>query len=143
MTLPHLYVAGPMTGIPAFNFPAFEAAAADLRAAGYPVTSPHEVALSDGSAAGDHPWQDYVRADLIEMLRHAYAVAVLPGWENSRGANLEVHIAKTLEMPVRPVDEWLSRAQQLAGRSLRPEYPFPDIEVLGVVTGTTRPPVEG
>ena len=35
-----LYVAGPMTGLPDHNYPAFAEAAARLRAVGYEVESP-------------------------------------------------------------------------------------------------------
>ena len=35
-----IYVAGPMSGLPAFNFPAFHEAAADLRACGFDVVNP-------------------------------------------------------------------------------------------------------
>lgn len=38
MTRPHLYLCGPMSDLPDFNHPAFSAAAAELRAAGYRVT---------------------------------------------------------------------------------------------------------
>jgi hypothetical protein len=34
------YIAGPMTGLPEFNFPAFHAAAASLRARGFEVENP-------------------------------------------------------------------------------------------------------
>ena len=41
MTRPlHVYLAGPMTGIAEFNFPAFDAAAAKLRDLGYVVFNP-------------------------------------------------------------------------------------------------------
>lgn len=39
----HLYISGPITGMPDLNFPAFHAAAAALRAAGYTVTNPAEL----------------------------------------------------------------------------------------------------
>lgn len=37
-----LYVAGPMSGIPQYNFPLFEAAATALREDGWVIVSPHE-----------------------------------------------------------------------------------------------------
>lgn len=90
-----LYLAGPMSGLPDFNFPAFHAAAARLRAQGYVVINPAE--LDDGDTS--HSWDYYMRRD-IPMLLTAQAVAVLPGWEQSRGATLEVTIARALGMPV-------------------------------------------
>lgn len=37
------YLAGPMSNIPQFNFPAFDDAAADLRARGWDIVSPAEL----------------------------------------------------------------------------------------------------
>jgi uncharacterized protein DUF4406 len=97
-----LYISGPMTGIPDFNFPAFEKAVEQLQAAGYEVMSPHW----HGSELGDAGWAEYVRRDLIDMLG-CEGVATLPGVENSRGATLECHVARELGMEIRPVEEWL------------------------------------
>ena len=36
----------------------------------------------------------------IRMALDCEAVACLPGWENSRGASLEVHIFRALNRPV-------------------------------------------
>jgi hypothetical protein len=112
-----LYVAGPMAGIPEHNFPAFRRAALRLRNAGYPVISPHEVPPPCGCTGalqecriGDHDWSEFLRADLIVMLSDAGRIAVLPGWEHSRGATLEVLIAERLGMPVKPLNEWLQLA---------------------------------
>jgi hypothetical protein len=103
-----VYIAGPMTGIPDYNYPAFNQAEADLRAAGYDVLNP--VASEQHNTAGTTQlWQWYMRHALAMVIR-ADAVAVLLGWENSRGATLEVHVAETLGLPVNGVTEWVAEA---------------------------------
>ncbi|WP_246541602.1 DUF4406 domain-containing protein [Pseudomonas rustica] len=89
-----LYLAGPMTGIEDFNYPAFNAMAERLRAAGYDVENPADHGTVDGA-----DWADYMAYDLTR-LGLCGQVAVLPGWENSKGARLEVHIARELGMPL-------------------------------------------
>ena len=102
-----LYIAGPMTGLPLFNYPAFIHAEHDLGRVGYEVENP-----TKNGGPKDHPdwaWEDWVRASLRQLLE-CHAVATLPGWFDSRGARLEVHVAQSLGMPVRVVSEWLDRA---------------------------------
>ncbi len=89
---PRTYLAGPMTGIPDLNFPAFHRAAASLRASGYEVINPAEI-NPDPSMT----WEDAIRADIPQLLT-CEAIALLPGWENSRGARLEARIAHDLDM---------------------------------------------
>ncbi|WP_456254864.1 DUF4406 domain-containing protein [Pseudomonas iridis] len=89
-----LYLAGPMTGFEDFNFPAFNKMAADLRARGFIVENPAEHGVVDGA-----DWADYMAYDLTR-LGLCGQVALLPGWENSKGARLEVHIARELGMSV-------------------------------------------
>jgi hypothetical protein len=45
------YVAGPMTGIKDFNYPAFNAVAEDLRAQGYEVENPADHGIVEGAVA--------------------------------------------------------------------------------------------
>jgi len=92
-----LYLAGPMSGIPNHNYPAFNAAAFDLRGRGFHVVSPAE--LHADFETNPKPYEDYLRADLIALLGTA-AVVVLPGWEQSNGARLEVTVARALGMLV-------------------------------------------
>lgn len=103
-----VYVAGPMTGIPEFNYPAFHAAAAQLRAAGFEVLNPAELNPDTGRA-----WEYYMRRDLAALVA-CEAVAVLPNWYESRGARLEVNVAAALSMPVLPVEMLLARARSEA-----------------------------
>jgi hypothetical protein len=54
-----VYLAGPMTGIDALNFPAFHKAAASLRASGYEVVNPAEVCPDP-----EMSWEECMRLDL-------------------------------------------------------------------------------
>jgi Domain of unknown function (DUF4406) len=84
------YVAGPMTGLPEFNFPAFNAAAARLRAQGVTVLNPAEHGIVDGAG-----WGDYLRHDLAGLVS-CERIHLLPGWSKSKGANLEVLVSLVL-----------------------------------------------
>lgn len=105
-----LYVCGPMTGIPDYNRPAFDDAAASLRSVGFSTYNPadlsHEVERL-GFHVEDVPRAWYLRRAL-GMLLGSTAVAVLPGHESSPGARLELTIAEALGMPVDRVDRWLA-----------------------------------
>ena len=106
----HLYVAGPMATYPEHNFPAFHLAARHLRAAGYEVTNPAEVSLLCGCEAGTHTWSEYLQRDLATMLSSGVrGLALLDGWQDSKGAKLEAHVAVNLGWPVEPVSFWLDR----------------------------------
>jgi len=100
-----LYLAGPMTGIKDFNFPAFNQMSARLRAVGYDVANP-----ADNGAETGKPWGHYMRLDIAQMLT-CDGVAFLDGWTNSKGARLESHIATELGMPREMAETWLRKAQ--------------------------------
>ncbi|SFF15181.1 DUF4406 domain-containing protein [Paracidovorax wautersii] len=87
-----IYVAGPMTDLPELNFPAFHAAAADLRARGLAVVNPAEHGIVEGAE-----WADYLHYDL-GRLSTCSSIYLLPGWSRSRGAALEAMCAQTLGM---------------------------------------------
>lgn len=97
-----IYISGPIAGYPGDNRTAFDTAAAALTGVGHLTINPFEVPVGV-----EHPtWADYLRADLRALL-FAEGVATLPGWQESRGASLEVHVAKALGIPVKPLDAWL------------------------------------
>lgn len=81
MMFPRLYLCGPMTGLPAFNYPAFNAAAVALRQVGFLVFSPTENGLPANA-----PWDRHMRVDLAELVRcHApWACAWRRGRPGSR-----------------------------------------------------------
>jgi nucleoside 2-deoxyribosyltransferase len=92
-----VYISGPMTGLPEFNFPAFHAAAAAWKKCGWEVINP--ATAFDG--ATDRPYQDYVRKDLAD-LQTCDAIAMLPGWDNpdARGSVWEREVAVLFGIPV-------------------------------------------
>ena len=89
-----VYIAGPMTGLPDLNFPAFHAEAAKLRAQGLQVVNPAEVNPDKGMS-----WTDCMRSDIAELVK-CDAIRLLPGWEFSKGATLEEHIAERLGLQI-------------------------------------------
>lgn len=103
-----IYIAGPMTGYDQWNFPAFFDAEKQLLELGYEVINP---AHNDGTtveaaleSAGNperpnHSWAWYMRRDLPHVLE-VDAVCVLPGWQQSKGAALEVHVATAIGLPI-------------------------------------------
>lgn len=82
-----LYIAGPMSNIPQYNFPMFEAVAVALRADGWAIVSPHENdseetrkaawASPDGQTddSGAESWGTCLARD-VRMLADGYAVNV-------------------------------------------------------------------
>ncbi|PRD68747.1 hypothetical protein C6P61_09605 [Malikia spinosa] len=98
---PHLYLAGPMSGLPDCNYPAFHMAAAKLRELGYRVTNPAENGLPRSA-----PWAQHMRAD-IKGLLDCDGLAVLPGHEHSAGARIEIELATKLGMTVGSIVLWV------------------------------------
>lgn len=95
-----IYIAGPMSGLPQWNYPAFDAAAAQIRAWGLVAFSPHELhpearTLSPEDA---QPWDVYMR-DAIRQLLQCRSILLLPGWTASVGASAERELASRLRMP--------------------------------------------
>lgn len=118
-----VYLAGPMRGYPQFNFPAFHEGTKRLKAVGYEVFSPAQSDLDNGfdpaNMTGTHEdldqagfnLRDALTADLSWICQNADAVVVLQGWEESKGAQAEVHTAYALSIPVLPLEralEWAS-----------------------------------
>ena len=100
-----IYIAGPMSGRPEFNYPSFFRAADALAAVGHEPINP---ARTEGRE-GCKTWLDYMRAALRDIA-DADAVALLPGWDESRGATVERNLATSLDLPVRPLEAWLEVA---------------------------------
>ena len=99
------YLAGPMSGIPKFNFPEFYEAAAIMRMHGWDIVSPAEmdaeIGIADTALAstdGDNTklaqsWGDLLARD-VKLIADGgiEAIIFLPGWERSKGARLEATV---------------------------------------------------
>ena len=93
--IPPTYVSGPMSGLPDNNYPAFMTASTELRDAGQVVVNPAELPEPEE----EQDWDWYLRRDIVALVSCG-RVAMLPGWQNSRGAQLEHHIARELGMEI-------------------------------------------
>lgn len=86
-----IYIFGPMTGIEDFNYPLFHLAEQILQDRYPDAAIVNPAKLEDKGV----PWEVCLREDIRYLMDCDHACA-LPGWELSKGANLEHHIAKTL-----------------------------------------------
>lgn len=112
-----IYLAGPMSNIPYFNFPAFFEGERKLKDMGFtevfnpaqkdvetygdfwkncPKGSHDEMGIN-----GDHvpTYREVLKVDLNWILDHAEAIAFLPGWEKSKGVAAEKALAVCLGLP--------------------------------------------
>ena len=96
-----IYISGPMSGLPDLNKAAFTNAERALEDRGHEVVNPVRNGVPDTA-----PWLEHMRAD-IKMLMDCDAVAYLPGSEGSRGAKVEMELARALGLPVLPYAKWL------------------------------------
>lgn len=106
-----VYIAGPMRGIKDFNFPAFFAAEEKLKSIGFEVFNParkdeerHGVGMLKSDTGNEDDVVKSVGFNLREALYidtkficlEADAIALLPGWEASKGAVAEHALAVAL-----------------------------------------------
>jgi hypothetical protein len=89
-----IYIAGPMTGLPEFNYPAFNAMAVTLRSHGHEVQNPAE-----NPAPPCGSWEAYMRMALAQLLT-CDAICLLPDWTASRGARIERQLAYDLGLQI-------------------------------------------
>ncbi len=100
---PTAYLAGPMTGIKDYNFPAFDAGKKVLEDLGYNVISPADMDRAHGIDENRGPisaevMTDIIKRDVAAILsldgKRGDIVVLLPGWENSKGAMAERLLAR-------------------------------------------------
>lgn len=95
-----LYISGPMSGVPEYNYPLFHRVKKHLQSFKYEVLSPADHKLEDGLE-----WIDYILKD-IPWVFQADGVAQLDGWETSKGARIECLIAELRNLPIKHYLEW-------------------------------------
>jgi hypothetical protein len=76
-----------------WNFPQFNHFAEIYRQAGHTVVNPAD------NGADAKPNEEYYRL-AVKQLADCDHIVMLPGWESSKGANLELYIAQALGMEI-------------------------------------------
>lgn len=113
--MPKIYIAGPMSGYPELNHPAFFEAQEAFEEGGWEVFNPaaldHEV-YGSTEATEDAMLDDrqgFLRkalgSDLKWICKKADAIAMLPGWEKSLGARAEHATAVALGLQILYIHE--------------------------------------
>jgi hypothetical protein len=85
-----VYLAGPMSGKPDFNWPEFKRVTKLLRDSGVTVVCPTE-----SGANHNTPYHECLKADL-KLLLSADSITFLLGWTKSKGATFEAVVAYIL-----------------------------------------------
>jgi hypothetical protein len=135
------YIAGPMRGYPRFNFDAFMAAGADLKAKGWCVHNPAEKDIANGFNPDKHDesfFKDFtalIRTDIEDVLK-SDAIVLLPGWQKSSGACAELAVAKWAKKSVLTYPDMkdledecvLAEAGRLTRGDRQSQYGPPDVD---------------
>jgi len=95
-----IYLSGKMSSLPDLNKPKFEKYEALLVAKGHEVINPHKINFPDTM---ELTWENYMKEDLKHML-NCDMVAALDDWKESKGALVEIQLARDLNIPVVNVD---------------------------------------
>lgn len=97
-----IYICGPITGHTDLNRPAFESAEKLLRDLGHDPVNPHKLCfeiVDTFTGSEEELWRECMKADVRELVT-CDGLVTLPGWLESRGAKVEVWLAKSLGIPV-------------------------------------------
>lgn len=116
-----LYISGPISGVEVTASATFASTAAILSKHGYATINPFDVPaicpLGIGDSHGSdmeglpntHEFECWLRGDLAVML-YCDGLAMLPGWESSRGARLEHFVALQVGLRVQSCENWVLQA---------------------------------
>lgn len=91
-----IYIAGPMRGLPQYNYPAFNAAAEWLELLEWDVVNPARMSEEYGTPKEINSDPDLLAAlvgDELREVENCDAIYLLRGWERSVGAKAELAVA--------------------------------------------------
>jgi len=101
-----IYIAGPVSGIPLYNLPAFQEARRLLESSGVECVIPHDIYQPSDSKCPAVIWCEAM-LKCLPALESCDAVFFLPGWELSPGSRREHAIAKVKNIPILSIDSKL------------------------------------
>ena len=115
----NIYIVGPVTGIENDNREEFERVKVKLWSIGASVDIPHDyiderVGWEDAMLVSVHLLTQFnamLHHDPPRYEPHYDGVAMLDGWEESRGARIEHDLAEALGIECKPWREWLNPAE--------------------------------
>lgn len=93
-----IYVSGPMTGLPKYNYPEFQRVSHILRELGHQVYNPSE--FSYYGPIEDFPIREAFASYCKFICEEADAIYMLKGWEKSSGARVEHDLAKRIGLQI-------------------------------------------
>lgn len=105
-----VYLSGPITGMPNNNIQEFKKYEEKFKNLNFEVINPHnlfssdevellEKSLEEKKITFEEYHSHFMRRDIAQMMDCDF-IAVLDGWEKSKGANIEVYIARNINMPI-------------------------------------------
>ena len=97
-----IFISGPMTGYPEFNFPYFNCVARQLKDAGLDFVNPVDVCkkYKKETVLSDPAKFQQMVDEQQKLERECDAILLLDGWEKSKGVRLELKTALELDMKI-------------------------------------------
>jgi hypothetical protein len=105
-TIETLYLSGRMSGLPNYNRDRFNEIEYLVRELGYDVVNPAQIDLDEDGPDVVHTWEHYIKRDLSIIIEKCDGIVMFDDWQNSRGATLELYVAKQIGLKVYGIDTY-------------------------------------
>lgn len=115
-----IYISGPITGKPNKNKEAFYEASERLKELHHEPLNPFDLDYEGFNPTED--WVTFLKRDLKALI-DCDAICLLSGWEESKGACLEVEVAKQLSLPI----------YYLRNKDLAPVFVVVDVDIVPMI----------